>query len=328
MRRAQLVLAVTALTLIGAACSSSSRQSTTPSSVSTTAPTTTIAPTTTTAPACARPHQPGQSAQSFTFEGQTRTYQLFVPRRYDGHTKVPVVFNFHGYGSGSVQQMLYGDFKPQAERDDFLIVAPDGQGTTGRHFNIGIEPGLQNDVQMVGALLDHLEATLCIDKNRVYSAGMSNGGAMTTALACAMGDRFAAFGAVTVTFYRAGCGGSRPIAIMAFAGTADPVVPFNGGRVNCCGGATIRASRDAMADWAAHDDCDASFTQTRLASEIQRRTWSGCDAGGAVVYYIIDGGGHTWPGAIPVARLGKTTNQINASETLWNFFERHPLRAA
>jgi polyhydroxybutyrate depolymerase len=328
MRTSHFVCGALALTLV-AACGSSPARSTAPTSGASTRATTAApkpAPTTTLMTTqCTKPHPAGQSAQSFTFEGQPRTYQLFVPRSYDGRTQVPVVFNFHGFGSSSVQQMVYGDFKPLAERNNFLIVAPDGQGTTGRHFNFGTQPGLQNDVQMVGALLDHIEATLCVDTHRVFSAGMSNGGAMTTALACAS-NRFAAFGAVTASFYAPGCGGSRPVAIMLFSGTGDPVVPFNGGRVNCCGGATVRAAPEVIADWAAHDHCASKYDETRVSSEVRRRAWHGCDRGSDVVFYIIDGGGHTWPGAIPVARLGKTTTQINASETIWNFFEKHPLR--
>ena len=325
MRRAQVVCSALAVVLVGAACSSSAPRASAPTSVPPTS-TTTAPSTTTVPPTCARPHAPGQSAQSFTFQGEQRTYQLFVPRAYDGSRPVPVVFNFHGYGSSAVHQMLYGDFKPLAERDGFLIVAPDGQGTTGRHFNFGTTRGLQNDVQMTGALLDHLEATLCVDKRRMFSAGMSNGGAMTTALACGMSNRFAAFGAVTVSFYSPLCNGARPVAIMLFAGTADPIVPFNGGRVNCCGGATVRAAPDIMADWAGHDHCAAAFTETRVSTEVRRRTWHGCDAGSDVLFYIIDGGGHTWPGAIPVPRLGKTTTEINASTTIWDFFKAHPLR--
>jgi polyhydroxybutyrate depolymerase len=327
MYRSRLMCATLTLSL-AAACSSSSTRSTAPTSEASTSATTaspTTTPTTALTRACAKPHAAGQSAQSFTFEGQPRTYQLFVPRSYDGNSRVPVVFNFHGFGSGSVQQMIYGDFKPLAERDDFLIVAPDGQGTTGRHFNFGTQPGLQNDVQMVGALLDHIEATLCVDKARVFSAGMSNGGAMTTALAC-VSNRFAAFGAVTASFYAPGCDRSRPAAIMLFSGTGDPVVPFNGGRVNCCGGLPVRAAPNIIADWAAHDHCATTYDETRMSTEVRRRTWHGCDPGSDVVFYIIDGGGHTWPGAIPVARLGKTTTQINASETIWDFFKAHPLR--
>jgi polyhydroxybutyrate depolymerase len=250
---------------------------------------------------------------------------LFVPRSYDGRTRVPLVFDFHGFGSAAVQQMIYGDFKPLSERDGFLVVAPDGQGTTGRHFNLGAEPALQNDVKMVGALLDRMEATFCVDATRVFSTGMSNGGAMTTGLACQMSDRFAAFAAVAVIFYREGCAGTRPVAITAFSGTADPVVPFNGGKVNCCGGAVIGSAPAAMAGWAAHDHCNAAFTDTRVGTDVRRRTWPGCDPGGEVVFYIVDGGGHTWPGSIPIARLGKTTNDINASALAWDFFKKHPL---
>ena len=94
------------------------------------------------------------------------------------------MFDFHGFGSNAVQQMVYGNFKPEADRDDFLIVAPDGQVPADRHFNLTGEKGLQNDVQMVGALLDHIEATFCVDTHRVYATGMSDGGAMTSVLAC------------------------------------------------------------------------------------------------------------------------------------------------
>jgi polyhydroxybutyrate depolymerase len=302
----------------GTAAPSTRAQTTTASTVRAT---TTTATTTTTVPlrTCNRPHAAGQSAKSFTFQGQERTFQLYVPAAYDGTTAVPLVFNFHGYGSRASQQMLYGNFQPIADRENFLIVAPDGQGTVARHFNIGIEPALQNDVDMAGALLDHLEATLCIDPTRVYSTGMSNGGAMTTALACRMPDRFAAFAAVTVTFYREGCGGSRPVSIIAFAGTADPIVPFEGGKVNCCGGATIAAAADSMAGWARHNGC-AAPTETRIGSEVRRRSWPRCADGADVAFYVVDGGGHTWPGAIAVPRLGHTTTQLDASATIWEFF--------
>ena len=85
---------------------------------------------------------------------------------------MPVVFNFHGYGSNAVEQMAYGDFKPLADRHEFLIVAPDGQGDTGgRHFNLTGEPGLQNDLLMVRAALADVEKKLCVDTAHVYSTG-------------------------------------------------------------------------------------------------------------------------------------------------------------
>ena len=178
---------------------------------------------------------------------------------------------------------------------------------------------------MVLALLDHIEATFCVDTARVYSTGMSDGGAMTSVLACVASDRFAAFGAVAVEVYFKGCGGNRPVSIMAFHGTADRIVPFDGGKT-AVAGATLGPAPAAMAGWAAHDHCDAEFVDTRIGSEVRRRTWSGCDGASSVVFYIIDGGGHTWPGSIPIARFGMTTQQINASDTIWAFFAAHPLQ--
>lgn len=316
-----------AIVVLAASCSSSSSRSiATTTSTTTSATTATSTSTTKPAAACARPHPAGQFAQTFDYEGVTRTYQLYVPRAYLGTTDVPVVFDFHGFGSNAVQQMNYGNFKPLADRHDFLIVAPDGQGAA-RHFNLGGEPGLQNDIAMVVALLDHIEATFCVAEARVYATGMSDGGAMTSVLACVAANRFAAFGAVAVEIYRPGCGGTRPVSIVAFQGTADPVVPFNGGRVQCCSGAVVGSAPGAMAGWAAHDHCGPAFADVRLGSQVRRRTWSGCDGASSVVFYMIDGGGHTWPGSIPVPRLGLTTTQIDASATIWAFFAAHPLQS-
>ena len=248
-----------------------------------------------------------------------------MPEAYKGTSPAPLVFNFHGFGSNAVDQMRYGDFKPEAEQHNFLIVAPDGQGSgKARHFNLTGEKGLQNDYQMVQSLLSHIEATLCVDRSRVYSTGMSDGGAMTSLLACVAPDKFAAFAPVAVIIY-CGSSKSRAVALEAFDGTADPVVPFNGGAVHCCGGAVLGSKPVAMANWAAHDHCNTKFTDARLGTQVVRRTWSGCTGSSAVIFYIIEGGGHTWPGAVPVPRLGLTTQQVNASKEIWKFFSAHRL---
>lgn len=255
--------------------------------------------------------------------GVKRTYQLYVPRLYRGTTSVPLVFDFHGFGSNAMQQIVYGNFMPLADRDDFVIVAPDGQGAA-RHFNLTSEKGLQNDIAMTLALLTNIEKTFCIDARRVYSTGMSDGGAMTSVLACVASDMFAAFGPVAVEIAPPSCK-AHSVAMVAFHGTADPVVPYGGGKVNCCGGASLGSTTGAMASWAAHDHCATKFTDARLGTEVSRRTWTGCDGTSAVVLYSIIGGGHTWPGSIPIASLGMTTKQVDASSTIWDFFVAHPL---
>jgi polyhydroxybutyrate depolymerase len=318
-----LAVVLLAVAVAAPSCSSATSRSspTTAGSRSSTTVGSTASPSTATC--TPRPHAAGQFAQTFSYLGVTRTYQLYVPSAYRGTSAVPLVFDFHGYGSSAVGQMAYGNFKPLADRDDFVIVAPDGQGTR-RHFNFGREPGLQNDVAMVLALLDHIEAAFCIDPARVFSTGMSNGGAMTSVLACVAPNRFAAFGPVAVEISPPRCG-AHPVAIVAFHGTDDPVVPYGGGEVRCCSHGTVEAAPTAMAGWAAHDHCDARFTDTSLGTEVRRREWAGCDGTSTVVLYSIEGGGHTWPGGLPIARLGMTTRQIDASATIWAFFTAHPL---
>ena len=52
-----------------------------------------------------------------------------------------------------------------------------------------------------------------------------------------------------------------------------------------------------------------------------------CPAGAEVEFYILDGGGHTWPGsefhAASESVLGPTNMNVVATETMWAFFQQH-----
>ena len=66
-----------------------------------------------------------------------------------------------------------------------------------------------------------------IDKARVYAAGMSNGGIMSYTLACNSGI-FAAIGPNSATQLDA-CAAPHPTSVIHIHGTADRLVPYNGG---------------------------------------------------------------------------------------------------
>jgi polyhydroxybutyrate depolymerase len=319
------VAAALTLAVLGIACSSNSTTVSKPSGTtsvpSSTSPRTTPSTTASGGAACTpvRAATAGQTEHHFTYDNLDRTYLQYVPKGYDGTKPVPLVLEFHGYGSNAREQINYGNFKPEADRDTFIVVAPNGGSSAGgRHFD------LVKDVGMTGALLDRLEKELCIDAKRVYATGMSDGGAMTSFLACRPHDRIAAFGPVALTIQPFNCpAGNAPI--MAFHGTADPVVRFNGGKVNCCGGIALPAIPTALAKWAKRNGCSPTPTDSTVNGEVTKRTWSGC-ANGDVTFFIINGGGHTWPGSpIDIGRLGKTTHQIDASKTLWDFFQTQSL---
>jgi len=270
---------------------------------------------------------PGLSTVTIQSGGSDRSFTAYLPASYSATKPAPIVFDFHGFGSNAAQQMVYGDFRPLADAHGLIVVAPNGQGqAASRHFNLTNVAGEADDVAFTLAVLDRFEASMCVDTRREYSAGMSDGGGMTSLLACRASDRFAAFGPVAVVFYDPQCATARSVPIAAFQGTADPIVPFNGGAVHCCGGAVVPAAPASMASWAAHDGCGAQPVEDQLSPMVLLRRWSGCSAGAEVRFYIIEGGGHTWPGgAIRLAVLGPTTSQISASDTLWAFFAQHPL---
>ena len=276
----------------------------------------------------ARAIEPGVTRRTIESGGLERSYLVYAPPSYDGRSPVPVVLNYHGYSSAADQQLVYADFRPIADREGFLLVLPDGAGRP-RHFNLGAVSlgGTHDDVAFTRDLLDRLARDLCVDERRVYSTGMSNGAAMSLALACLAPDRVAAIGPVAVVAYLPACDEGRPVAMVSFAGTADPIVPFDGGPVNCCGRPAVPSAPESAARWAAHNGCDAAPTERRLDGAVLVRSWRGCDEGADVDFYVVEGGGHTWPGsAIRPPQLGRTAD-LPASEVIWSFFDGRALPA-
>ena len=145
-------------------------------------------------------------------------------------------------------------------------------------------------------------------------------------LACALPDDIAAVGLVTVEVLIGPCPNSVPV--IAFHGTADAVVPYDGGEVRGSEfrGSTVRGAEGNMVRWAELDGCGTEPERSEVGSEVTHRVYPDCDDGTEVELYTIEGGGHTWPGSpIDVARLGANTDQIDATDLILDFFAEHPL---
>ncbi|MES2799612.1 MAG: T9SS type A sorting domain-containing protein [Bacteroidota bacterium] len=263
---------------------------------------------------------------SILHDGITRTYILYVPANYDGSSDVPLLFNFHGYGSSSSQQIFYGDFRPIADTAGFLIVHPQGtvDNTSTTHFNVGWGGSGTDDVGFTEALIDSIAADYAIDQSRVYSTGMSNGGFMSFHLACNLSNRIAAIGSVTgsiVPFTMSNCDATHPTPVLQIHGTADGTVPYNGG-------AGWSASMSSLlTHWSNYNNCDAptttaiSNTNTTDGSTVEKIVYSNGDNCTEVVHFKITGGAHTWAGsAFPISG---TNYDINASKEVWNFVSKY-----
>jgi polyhydroxybutyrate depolymerase len=182
------------------------------------------------------------------------------------------------------------------------------------------------DVVFVSQLIDAIEASYNVDRTRVYADGLSNGGGMAFALSCTLPDRIAAVGMVSAaqSLDWSWCGEHRPVASIAFHGTADPVVPYGGGPTPV--GPDVFPSVPAFtAEWARRNRCGPEPNKSTAAPDVTRIEYTACADNADVVLYTVEGGGHQWPGGrrLPEFLVGPYTGAIDATRVIWAFFREH-----
>ena len=266
---------------------------------------------------------------SITHDGIERDYIVYVPEIYDGSTAVPLVLNFHGFGSSASQQMFYGDFRDIADTEGFLLVHPEGTTFIGNQFwNVGF-PGLSSTIDDVGfteALIDELATLYTIDLDRVYATGMSNGGFMSFLLACQLSEKIAAVASVTGSMTQDtfdDCNAQLPTPVLQIHGTEDDVVLYNENNLSL-------PIPDVISYWVDHNNCETTPTTTTLpdvdvsdGSTIEYSVYEDGDNGITTEHMKVIGGGHTWPGS--VLNSAGTNQDIDASMEIWLFFSRYDI---
>jgi polyhydroxybutyrate depolymerase len=267
----------------------------------------------------------GTKLESMQSGGIERTYRLHVPSGYDASRPTPLVLNFHGFASNAWDQEAYTRMTGQADKSGFVTVAPDGSGEPRRWYIYGrLEPSFVDDYAFTRELIDQLSAQLCIDPARIYATGMSNGGGMSSLLGCELNDPIAAIAPAAGSPYSMpACRGKAPMPIVAFHGTDDRTVPFEGGVAGRLGLAAAGV-RENMRRWAEHNGCTMTLKSQRIAFDVLLESYEGCRDGADVRLYVVEGGGHTWPGADDAEFLGHTTHSIDATAIAWQFFAEHP----
>jgi polyhydroxybutyrate depolymerase len=265
---------------------------------------------------------------SFEIDGQLRNYRVYIPASYNPEVRCPLVFNLHGYGSNAIEQENYGDFRAIADTANFIIVHPNGSlDALGiQHWNT-FGTSSVDDVKFLSALIDTMNANYAIDKKRVYSTGMSNGGFMSYKLACQLSGRITAVASVTGTMTVGefdACMTNHPMPVMQIHGTEDPTVPYEGS-------AFFKSVDEVVNHWVDFNECsptpeiievpDIDPTDSSTATHF---IFSDGLLGSTVELYRINEGEHTWPGSIFVD-AGRTNNDINASKEIWRFFSQYEL---
>ena len=260
--------------------------------------------------------------EHLAFGGVQREYQVALPKAYDGSQAVPLVLQFHGFSSS--RQAIDADtgLSREGAAAGFAVVTPDALGDP-MQWNMFGAAGQADDFGFVAALVKRLRSDLCIDADRVFAAGHSNGSAFTGFLPCHVHDTFAGIAMVSATIPPI-CATDEQPSIWATAGTKDPQVPAKGGTVS--GSTTgIPPAEESIAAYRKAYGCDPKPERSEPVAGASVETATGCTDHEQVVYVEIAGGTHPWPGGLAAAaeqadsKAGKT---CDATAAILAFFAK------
>jgi len=266
--------------------------------------------------------QTGNRNSTLDFGGLTRQYFVHVPPSYDGKKPLPLVLVLHGATQSAESIERMSGMSAAADRETFLAVYPTGTGrlptwNAGPCCGYAVENRI-DDVGFLDALIGRVERDYAVDPRRIFATGISNGGMMSYRLACELAGKVAAIAPVEGA-QDLPCHPSNPVSVIIFHGTADRLVPFEGGATTFQVGRrrSDTSVSSSAAFWVEHNGCSAT-PKREESTEVQIENYSGCRDGTAVALYAIQGGRHIWPGT----RLSR--NDVPATSLRWSFFARHP----
>lgn len=289
---------------------------------------------------------------------QLRQAVSFVPSSYNGEMKLPVVFDFHGSNSHPRGQMRRSSWDKVAEREGFIVVAPQGSlsgNMPGTHAwnvpGVTFRDGGLDEVAFIRAAVSRVKRDYCVDPARIYASGYSGGGRMLSAYLCSGADDFTAAG--FVNSLRGGvpvesrdgrwapdpasCKPSRPVSIMAFHGVKDEANPYAGGGKPYW----QYGFKTALQRWAELDGCKAK-SASETADGVTFSLYDTCRNGARIATYEFAEGNHDWPrpnvkanviaaaaasqaaGVVKVSTVRKSAfdTNIDPASRMWDFFRK------
>lgn len=273
-------------------------------------------------------------SDSIIVDSIERTYIVHLPKDYDKNTILPLVIVLHGGGGKAENTNKLTGFDRVSDKYSFIVVYPNGidkQWNDGREKVKKYVNGKEvNDVKFISCLIDSLRIKYLLDSSRVFVTGMSNGGIMSFKLACELSDKIAGIAPVAASMSEIvynDCKPSHPVPVMIVFGDADPLIPFEGGDITVLGKrGKVVSVEQSVKFWVKNNGCAEKPSETITVDSTDddtraiRYTYKG---NADVVYWLIQGGGHTWPKGghfLPSFIVGRTSEEIDASEEIWKFF--------
>ena len=282
-------------------------------------------------------------ADSIDIKGVARSYSVQLPA-----TKpTPLVIVLHGNTQTGADMAARTSWPDVARREGFGVVFPNGLNRAWADLRPNAKragrapPEGTDDVGFIVALIEKFVSDGAADPGRIYVTGLSNGGAMTMTMICARADLFAAAASVIFNLtddMAASCHPAKQVPMLMINGTADPLIPYEGGRGSSRFAVPGFWSTQRTFDfWRRVNGCDA---QDSAVVDLDHRDPSDptsvtrisahCAKGRDVVLYRVNKGGHRMPGGFPDARfprivgllLGPQNRDIDGAEVIWEFFRK------
>lgn len=307
--------------------------------------------------ACGRLTQEGEKAlktmapgdYSFVIEigGSERFYIVHVPLSYNGKTAIPVGIMLHGGGGTAKGMMAYTGWSQKADEEGFLAVYPEATRQDPSKPASWQNPPIWNDgsaryeagekdvpdAAYMGAILDDLTGRFAIDPNRIYVAGMSNGGSMAFRIGVEFSDHVAAIAVVAGALWVEPIL-LNPVSLCYITGTDDPLNPMEGGMPKMAGTAVGGREKPPVEvnviKWAKALGCSPEPKVIYDRDGVKGVSYAPCSKDSEAVLYTIEGMGHHWPGGIgvylPEQYIGKKVDTVTANDIIWDFFAGHPRR--
>jgi polyhydroxybutyrate depolymerase len=295
------------------------------------------------------PLNAGRHTLSLVVDGRERNYVVQVPAGYAPATPIPLVFFMHGGGGTARAAIWETGWAEKADASGFAAVFPNALArdptqrshlaTNPQLWNDGSERFYDgqsgvNDVRFIAALIDELSARLAIDKRRVYLSGFSNGASMSFLAGAKLSGRIAAIAPVAGACWTEPATPEKPVSMLYITGDADPLNLIDGGIPKLADGRfdPVRAKAKppvavSISRWANAQGCPATPRSTTNANGVRTVAYGPCRDGAQVVSITVEDLGHTWAGGrslLPESAVGKTSNKINATDIIWEFFKNHP----
>ncbi len=267
------------------------------------------------------------------FDGATRHYLLYVPDSLASHPGArPLVIVLHGGGGtdAEVRRSTKQGFDALAEANGFLVLYPNAIGRlwdTGEgEISSNLAPR-RDDTGFISAAVKQVGTEFTLDRQRIFATGVSRGGQMSYALACNTPGLIRAIAPVSMTLpdgLAPACKTGAPLGVLLIEGTADPIVPYDGGRITIFNRQrdSVLSAAATMATFASRNHCDAEKPLPPTGA-VQRQVWLGCSA--PLRLDRVEGGGHGWPSGRRLMHLtfvGQTNTDIDAPTEIWHFFSR------